>query len=110
MQNLPFASFVREGETKPRLAAAIGDQLLDVTEAFGIDSMRLAMAMEKQARVELRHRISRFLTEKGRGGGIAPDADRGEPADASLPGGRLCGVPGGGGRSPEQVAAGGAEW
>ena len=68
IQNLPYASFLRAGETRPRLGVGIGDQLLDITEAFGIESLRLVMAMEKAARVALRARISSFLSEPQAGG------------------------------------------
>jgi fumarylacetoacetase len=63
IQNLPFATFERPGEDRPRLGAAIGDQLLDVTAAFGIDSMKSVMAMPRTERAALRERISALLRD-----------------------------------------------
>ena len=70
IQNLPFASFRLAGEERIRLGAAIGDQVLDVTEAFGIGSMAAVMAMPPASRVELRQRISDLLAKH------APGSDR----------------------------------
>jgi fumarylacetoacetase len=61
IQNLPFATFRSGAET--RLGVAIGDQVLDVTAALQIPSMRHLMAMPKAARVALRLRISEMLSE-----------------------------------------------
>ncbi|HJT86513.1 MAG TPA: fumarylacetoacetase [Bryobacteraceae bacterium] len=61
IQNLPFGSFRRQPADAPRVGVAIGDQVLDATEAFGLKSLAAVMAMPRPARVELRRRISRFL-------------------------------------------------
>jgi len=65
IQNLPFGRFRRSAEV--RLGVAIGDHVLDVSAAFGVES---AMAMSAPARVELRRRISEFLVNR------APGAER----------------------------------
>jgi fumarylacetoacetase len=62
IQNLPFATFRRPNEANSALGAAIGEQVLDVTAAFDIDSMETLMSMPRARRVELRRRISNFLT------------------------------------------------
>jgi fumarylacetoacetase len=67
VQNLPFATFRRRGEPAPNLGAAIGDQVLDLTRAFGIDSMQTWMSMPQSARVELRRQISEFLVRPSPG-------------------------------------------
>jgi len=64
VQNLPFGMFRTARQWKPRLGVAIGDQVLDVSAAFGLESMRSVMARQKTERVELRRRISRFLTDQ----------------------------------------------
>lgn len=61
IQNLPYASFRRIGEERVSVGIAIGDQVLDATETFGIPSMQVLMAMPRTRRVELRQRISDFL-------------------------------------------------
>jgi len=65
IQNLPFGRFRRSAEG--RLGVAIGDQVLDVSAAFGVES---AMSMASAARGELRRRISEFLVNR------APGAER----------------------------------
>ncbi|MBZ5623790.1 MAG: fumarylacetoacetase [Acidobacteriia bacterium] len=62
IQNLPFATFRRPEAENPVLGVAIGDQVLDVTEAFGIDSIETLMSAPRGRRAELRRRISRFLS------------------------------------------------
>ena len=62
IQNLPWASFRRTGEERIRLGVAIGDQVLDAGEVFGIGSMEAVMSMPAAARVLLRQRIGDFLT------------------------------------------------
>jgi fumarylacetoacetase len=64
IQSLPFATFRKRDEADARLGVAIGDQVLDVTEAFDIHSMRTLMSMDRQQRTELRRRISKYL-ERG---------------------------------------------
>ncbi len=61
IQNLPYATF-RRG-TATHLGAAIGDQVLDVTDALQVPSMRDLMTMPKAERVAVRHRISQLLSE-----------------------------------------------
>ncbi len=70
IQNLPYASFRRPGDDSVHLGAAIGDQVLDVTQAFGIGSLQAVMAMPPEARAQLRQRISDFLATH------APGSDR----------------------------------
>jgi fumarylacetoacetase len=67
IQNLPFATFRLLGDEQARLGTAIGDQVLDVTEAFGIGSMADAMAMPSASRVALRQRISDLLSKPAPG-------------------------------------------
>ena len=60
IQNLPFATFRRTAaETHP--GVAIGDQILDLAEAFGIGSLQEIMGWPAERRRNLRHRISAFL-------------------------------------------------
>ncbi len=61
IQNLPYASFRRTGDERVRLGVAIGNQVLDVTEAFGIGPIEAVMAMPREGRVQLRQRISDSL-------------------------------------------------
>jgi fumarylacetoacetase len=67
IQNLPYASFRRTGDERVRLGAAIGDQVLDITEACGIGSMQAVMAMPRAGRKQLRQRISDFLARHAPG-------------------------------------------
>ena len=67
IQNLPFGT-LRRG-TGSHVGVAIGDQVLDVTEALQIGSLRDVMAMPKAGRVALRKRISDMLSQD-------PDAAR----------------------------------
>src|SRR4051794_67057 len=61
IQNLPFATFRKNGENRSRPGVAIGDQLLDLTGSLHVESVRDIMAMPRQQRGELRRSISRFL-------------------------------------------------
>jgi fumarylacetoacetase len=63
IQNLPYATCSRPSEERVYLGVAIGDQVLDVGSAFSIASMERLMAMPRESRVQLRHRISDFLAE-----------------------------------------------
>jgi len=63
IQNLPFATFRYRPGSSQRVGVAIGDQVLNVTSAFRIDSLTALMAMPRAQRIELRRRISRFLSE-----------------------------------------------
>ncbi|HEY2018745.1 MAG TPA: fumarylacetoacetase [Bryobacteraceae bacterium] len=60
IQNLPFATF-RSSHGRVRLGAAIGDQVLDVGQVFGVESMKAIMAMPRTDRSALRRQISDFL-------------------------------------------------
>ena len=64
IQNLPLAAFRRRDSSDTAVGVAIGDQVLDATAALGIESVRSVMAMPRAARVELRHRISAYLTNR----------------------------------------------
>jgi fumarylacetoacetase len=67
IQNLPFGTFRRPGEKNCRLGVAIGDQVLDASSAFHLESMKSVMAMPQKARAELRLRISDFLAKRSPG-------------------------------------------
>jgi fumarylacetoacetase len=67
IQNLPYGSFRRIGDARVSLGVAIGNQVLDVTEAFGIGSMQDVMAMPRESRVQLRQRISDLLAKQTAG-------------------------------------------
>jgi fumarylacetoacetase len=67
IQNMPYASFRRAGDERVRLGVAIGDQVVDITEAFGTGSMQAVMEMPQEGRVRLRQRISSFLARHARG-------------------------------------------
>src|SRR4051794_29569520 len=62
VQNLPLVTFRNRSERRSRAGTAIGDYILDLTTAFRVDSVRSVMAMPKADRVELRRKISDFLT------------------------------------------------
>lgn len=61
IQNLPFATFRRKGEERTRAGVAIGDMVLDASEALGIHSLIEVMAMSRAQRTGLRRRISELL-------------------------------------------------
>jgi fumarylacetoacetase len=65
IQNLPFATF-RSGAGS-HVGVAIGDHVLDVTEALRIPSLRGVMAMPKADRVDLRQRIQDLLAHRAAG-------------------------------------------
>jgi fumarylacetoacetase len=65
IQNLPFATFRHFAGT--HVGVAIGDRVLDVTEALQIRSMRGLMAMPRPARVELRREIQDLLVKHATG-------------------------------------------
>jgi fumarylacetoacetase len=66
IQNLPFVTWRPRGEGPARLGVGIGDQILDITTAFGLDSMIEVFQKPKIDRVELRSRISHLLSREGR--------------------------------------------
>jgi fumarylacetoacetase len=63
IQNLPYASF-RSTTDEIRVGVGIGDQLLDISAAFNVPSMAAVMAMSRDTRIELRRRVSSFLTTR----------------------------------------------
>jgi fumarylacetoacetase len=67
IQNLPYATFRRPGEERPRLGIAIGDMLLDATAALDLPSMRSVMAMSRTARAEIRQTVSHYLAHYSTG-------------------------------------------
>jgi fumarylacetoacetase len=77
IQNLPFATFRRNGENHSRPGVAIGDQILDLTSAFRVERVLDIMAMEREQRTELRRRISGFLSNHTNGAEalLTPRAD-----------------------------------
>ena len=67
VQNLPFAAFRTPEDDTPRVGVGIGDQILDVTGAFQVESLRAVMAMSRAQRRELRWAISEFLVRHTQG-------------------------------------------
>jgi fumarylacetoacetase len=65
IESLPFGTF--ESRHDARLGIAIGDQVLDASEAFGIASMKDVMRMPRRARSGLRRRIQAFLEREEKG-------------------------------------------
>jgi fumarylacetoacetase len=61
IQNLPYASFRKRGEERQRVGVAIGDMVLDASEALGIESLLAIMAITRSERIGLRHRLSELL-------------------------------------------------
>jgi fumarylacetoacetase len=61
IQNLPYARFRKRGEERTRVGVAIGDMLLDATQALDIPSVIAVMAMPRAERTGLRHRLSELL-------------------------------------------------
>ncbi len=47
IQNLPYASFRKRGEERIRVGVAIGDMLLDASQALAIPSLSAVMAMSR---------------------------------------------------------------
>ncbi len=70
IQNLPYASFRKRGEERVRVGVAIGDLVLDSSEALAIPSMKAVMSMPRDERTGLRQRLSEFLSR------FAPGADQ----------------------------------
>jgi fumarylacetoacetase len=69
IQNLPYCRFRRPGEREARAGVAIGDRILDISAAFSVESVEAVMRLPRPGRIELRRRISAFLS------GSAPQAD-----------------------------------
>ncbi len=63
VQNLPYASFRKRGEERVRAGVAIGDMVLDATEALGVPSVLAVMSMTRSERTGLRGRISDLLVK-----------------------------------------------
>jgi fumarylacetoacetase len=61
IQNLPYASFRKRGEERIRVGVAIGELVLDATNALAIPSLSAIMAMPRAERTGLRHRLSDLL-------------------------------------------------
>jgi fumarylacetoacetase len=61
IQNLPYCRFRRDRQSPPCAGVAIGDQVLDLTAAFALESVQAVMAMSASERTDLRKRISDFL-------------------------------------------------
>ncbi len=70
IQNLPYASFRNRGEERIRVGVAIGDMLLDASQALAIRSLASVMAMSRPARTGLRRRLSELLAH------YSPGAER----------------------------------
>jgi fumarylacetoacetase len=70
IQNLPFATFRRRGEERKRTGVAIGEMVLDVTEAFQVSSLAGIFAMPRPVRASLRQRVSQYLAK------FSPGADK----------------------------------
>jgi len=69
IQNLPYGTFRLRGEERTRLGVAIGDMVLDATEAFHMPSMQHVMAMSRGARIDVRRLISGYLSIHSAGAG-----------------------------------------
>jgi fumarylacetoacetase len=65
IQNLPYGTFRRGPIDPPRVGVAIGDQILDVSTALGVLSLRDLMAQPRASRAELRRDISKLLASDG---------------------------------------------
>jgi fumarylacetoacetase len=61
IQNLPYASFRKRGEERIRVGVAIGDMLLDISQALAIPSLSAVLAMSRAERTGLRRRLSELL-------------------------------------------------
>jgi fumarylacetoacetase len=70
IQNLPYASFRKRGEDQIRVGVAIGDMVLDATNALSIPSVAAVMAMSRAERTGLRRRVSELLSS------YSPSAER----------------------------------
>ena len=61
IQNLPYATFRVRGEERTRVGVAIGDMILDATEAFRMPTIQHVMSMPRAARIDVRRLISGYL-------------------------------------------------
>ena len=62
VQNLPLATFLPSDARRARVGVAIGNQVLDITAAFEVESMMAVMTMTRTERTDLRRRVIAFLT------------------------------------------------
>jgi fumarylacetoacetase len=69
IQNLPYASFRKRGEERIRAGVAIGDMVLDASNALGIPSLVTVMSMSRSERTGLRRRLSELLAKYSSGTG-----------------------------------------
>src|SRR5262249_23132358 len=61
IQNLPYCHYLSPDD-QARAGVRIGDEILDLNAAFGIPSLDTVLGMGKGDRVDLRRRISSFLS------------------------------------------------
>ncbi len=61
IQNLPYASFRKRGEEQIRVGVAIGDMIMDASQALGIPSVLALMRMSRAERTGIRARLSELL-------------------------------------------------
>jgi fumarylacetoacetase len=67
IQNLPYATFRNRGEERTRVGIAIGDMVLDATEAFDLTATERVMSLPRGARTEIRRLVSGFLSKYSNG-------------------------------------------
>jgi fumarylacetoacetase len=67
IQNLPYATFRLPGDERSRLGIAIGDMLLDATEALALQSVHSLMSMSATERTQVRHKASAYLANYSAG-------------------------------------------
>jgi fumarylacetoacetase len=63
IQNLPYASFRKRGEERIRVGVAIGDVILDASQALAIPSVMALMRMSREERTGIRARLSELLAD-----------------------------------------------
>src|SRR5260370_41199596 len=52
------------GDSPAHLGVGIGNQILDLSKAFGIPSMKTVMSLPRSERTDLRRRIQQLLTHR----------------------------------------------
>ena len=67
IQNLPFATFRKRAEERTRVGIAIGDMVLDASEAFDIESIERVLAMSRDKRSDVRRMVSEYLSKYSTG-------------------------------------------
>ncbi|HLK18168.1 MAG TPA: fumarylacetoacetase [Bryobacteraceae bacterium] len=70
IQNLPYGTFRLPGEDRQRVGIAIGDAVLDATEALGVSSVHALMSLPPPERAAVRQTASTYLAN------YCPGADR----------------------------------